>query len=401
LKDGIGGIRRTSQRLKYLRNKKIKKENIPLSLGKAFGGLKMSLVGFRRLKGCFPSLLLITLTLAYYITVIPEAKAGIGITLTGGYGTANIDGVMNPGEWSAAATASFGPFTVGPQTITGTLYMMNDDKNLYIGVVIDGDDDFSDGDGFHVYFDNDWGAETYMESGDDGVVAYGAFGFKDLHVSDFGIIEEDRYFTIGSDDGLAAGSRQGSSNVFELSHPLNSGDSDDFSLSAGQTVGFSFEPLVDGNYYPVTINRLGRVGHPDTYANYVVAPSTPSQPTGGSHVGLTLSTTDPDGKPKSEFRRGEGVAAKITVKNDGGAGIGGAHILATFYDSNNVPVSFIFDIVDLGINEERTSIKGFTLTPSAATGTYRVEVIVLTDFLANGGVSIPDGNGSIEFQVKT
>jgi uncharacterized protein YfaS (alpha-2-macroglobulin family) len=123
--------------------------------------------------------------------------------------------------------------------------------------------------------------------------------------------------------------------------------------------------------------------------------------TRGFHVSLTLSTTDPDGNPKSEFRRGEAVAAKITVRNDGGARIGGAHILATFYDSNNVPVSFSFDILDLGVGEERTSIKGFTLSPSAAIGTYRVEVIVLTDFLANGGVYIPDGNGSSEFQVAT
>jgi hypothetical protein len=138
-----------------------------------------------------------------------------------------------------------------------------------------------------------------------------------------------------------------------------------------------------------------------TYQGQSASNSVRFSVSGGSHVNLTLSTTDPDGNPKSEFRRGEAVAAKITVRNDGGARIGGAHILATFYDSNNVPVSFIFDIVDLEIGEERTSIKGFTLSPSAATGTYRVEVIVLTDFLANGGVYIPDGNGSIDFQVTT
>jgi hypothetical protein len=138
-----------------------------------------------------------------------------------------------------------------------------------------------------------------------------------------------------------------------------------------------------------------------TYQGQSASNSVRFSVSGGSHVNLTLSTTDPDGNPKSEFRRGEAVAAKITVRNDGGARIGGAHILATFYDSNNVPVSFSFDILDLGVGEERTSIKGFTLSPSAAIGTYRVEVIVLTDFLANGGVYIPDGNGSSEFQVAT
>jgi hypothetical protein len=138
-----------------------------------------------------------------------------------------------------------------------------------------------------------------------------------------------------------------------------------------------------------------------TYQGQSTSNSVRFSVSGGFHVSLTLSTTDPDGNPKSEFKRGEAVAAKVTVRNDGGVGIGSAHILVTFYDSNNVPISFSFDIVDLGINEERTSIKGFTLTSSAATGTYRVEVIVLTDFIANGGVYIPDGNGSIEFQVTT
>jgi hypothetical protein len=122
---------------------------------------------------------------------------------------------------------------------------------------------------------------------------------------------------------------------------------------------------------------------------------------GGFHVSLTLHSTDPEGNPKSSFRRGESPSVKLVVKSDGGSDITKAHILITFYDSNNVPVSFSFDIVDLGIGEERTSIKGFTLSPSAATGTYRVEVIVLTDFIANGGVYIPDGNGSIDFQVTT
>jgi PKD repeat protein len=122
---------------------------------------------------------------------------------------------------------------------------------------------------------------------------------------------------------------------------------------------------------------------------------------GGFHVSLTLHSTDPEGNPKSSFRRGESPSVKLVVKNDGGSDITKAHILITFYDSNNVPVSFAIDIVDLGIGEERTSIRGFTLSSSAAIGTYKAEVIVLTDFIANGGVYIPDGNGSIDFQVTT
>jgi outer membrane protein assembly factor BamB len=195
-----------------------------------------------------------------------------------------------------------------------------------------------------------------------------------------------------------------SSITFDTIHILNSEGKLIERLSIYDLIGYPAE--VDALLGSSILSQDGTIlavlsmEHMDTEILLAIGP--PSlRKTMLTNVSLTLSMTDPDGKPKSEFRRGETVTVKITIRNDGEVGIGSAHILATFYDSNNVPVSFSFDIVDLGVNEERTSIKSFTLTPSAATGTYRVEVIVLTDFIANGGVYIPDGNGSIEFQVTT
>ena len=119
----------------------------------------------------------------------------------------------------------------------------------------------------------------------------------------------------------------------------------------------------------------------------------------GSHVSLTVSMTDLQGNPKSTFKPGEGATAKIVLRNDGGTDIRNAHMLVTFYDSRKVPIFFSFEIGDLGAGYERTSVKGFTLSSSATTGTYGVEVIVLTAFLADGGIYVPDGSGASNFEV--
>ena len=76
----------------------------------------------------------------------------------------------------------------------------------------------------------------------------------------------------GTNDGQGAFVNDGSFSVFELSHPLNSADDDhDFSLSAGETVGFTlslrmlaFGTLADTDFPTVP-------GLPADYGDIVVA----------------------------------------------------------------------------------------------------------------------------------
>ncbi|MCP8313856.1 MAG: hypothetical protein H3Z53_05735 [archaeon] len=158
------------------------------------------------------------------------------------------------------------------QTITGTLYMMNDGVNLYIAVSINGDDDFTSEDGFEVYFDNDHGAETSMEEGDDIVSAQGASVFVDAYYHYYDETHGGSYWDTGTIDGQAAGSRQGTLNQFELNHPLDSADdAHDFSLSEGQTVGFSLWPGVDNSWWCALPGVCPPYYSPSTFANYVIA----------------------------------------------------------------------------------------------------------------------------------
>lgn len=216
------------------------------------------------------ALLTCSLMVSAYALVLPCAEAGSGITLSGGYSAMppTIDGNIQAGEWVAASTNTFGPF--GP--ISGTLYMMNDGLNLYIAVSIEGDDDFDPGDGFEVYFDNDHGAEANMEEGDDYVRASGESGFVDGY---YYFVNETAWGTAwdtGTVDGLAMGSRQGTSNQFELRHPLDSTDDvHDFSLTAGQTVGFSLWIGVDNGWWCSLTGVCPPYYSPSTFANYIVA----------------------------------------------------------------------------------------------------------------------------------
>ena len=66
------------------------------------------------------------------ISYISQAEAGVGAgsTLNSGFGTPTIDGVINPAEWSGAATLSvFSGAYAG-----STLYVMNDETNLYMAL---------------------------------------------------------------------------------------------------------------------------------------------------------------------------------------------------------------------------------------------------------------------------
>ena len=176
-----------------------------------------------------------------------------------GTGSATIDGIIDPIEWSNAGSISFTlldfldgnelkNYPIGPSPLSGTLYVMNDELNLYVGATFDdvaltSDDDFS------ISFDDDhdglleafppYGYPT-NGGGEDCLAVRGSGALEDSYiVSPLGTYITSAFDPV-STDLAGAFSRVGSLSHFELSHPLDSTDDNhDFSLSAGDTIGFT------------------------------------------------------------------------------------------------------------------------------------------------------------------
>lgn len=170
-----------------------------------------------------------------------------------------IDGTLDPGEWDDAHEVRFEINLPHDSTGPGILYMTNDSHRLYVAARFDHADEFE-----RVYlvvmFDNDNDGVSEREShlapceeGDDyiSLAWFGGArteffdGFMTLRTNDprgaVGMSDVADPFGSGTNDGAAAARVTGGYAVFEGWHPLNSADDPhDFSLQAGQTVGFSF-----------------------------------------------------------------------------------------------------------------------------------------------------------------
>ena len=167
------------------------------------------------------------------------------VSLTGS-GTATIDGVMNSGEWDSAGRVSF-LMNIPGGTTPATFYSMSDANNLYLALRIQRP--VMDSISMSVEFDNDH--DGVREPGDD---------VLGLNTSPFGppsIFDVFRFpcsgapadsagcsgFDTGdggSSDVTGTASNDGTFTVIEISRLLNSADdAHDFSLNAGDTVGFN------------------------------------------------------------------------------------------------------------------------------------------------------------------
>ena len=191
--------------------------------------------------------------------LLPAAAHSPGVVLTG-FGTATIDGQLGPGEWDPAAKVDFLanlPAADGGGTAAGTLYVMNDGNNLYLGVKVlraqlnTGDLGFGL-DQAVVEFDNNHN-EGPPEDGDDILLV--SPGVNILGISTFfdevrttrspcplgqlcGFLDV-QLSAPGTQDGAGLASNNGVFSFFEISHPLDSADSmNDFSLSPGSVIGF-------------------------------------------------------------------------------------------------------------------------------------------------------------------
>ena len=198
------------------------------------------------------------------ITTVPVTAHFPGVSLTG-FGTPTIDGVLSAGEWDGA-----GQISVFTGAFAGsTFFVMNDANNLYLALEVV-DSTFNPGDTMIVRFDNTHdGVNT---DGDDGIFA-GQTNFRDtrfLTCCGYGLVDTLQHGT--SDAGST-----GSKNFIEASKPLNSGDSNDFSLSLGDTVGFCLAYAKEGfgpgssSIFPAGLGVGCRGSQQSLYGDIIIA----------------------------------------------------------------------------------------------------------------------------------
>jgi hypothetical protein len=174
----------------------------------------------------------------------------VGVVAAPGFGTATIDGVFASSEWGSAASFAIDVNLPEGGTAPGTLHVMNDATNLYLAVRYQRSvNDPAKGVTFE--FDNNgsglFGFADY-EEGDDAVLLNGGWTLSDNYrtyrppcpvQTACGPVDGDDGGTV---DGSGAYAHDGAFHVFEIAHPLRSGDvAHDFSLSAGQDFGMRLD----------------------------------------------------------------------------------------------------------------------------------------------------------------
>ncbi len=154
---------------------------------------------------------------------------------------AAIDGVMAPGEWQCARHMDFTANLSGGSGTPATLYWMNDGDSLYLAVRVarDASDKVAS-----LRFDFDNNGDGVVEAGEDAFGVDSKTGFFDEYLTDkcvnrsqAGCGEADTAAG-GTTDGAGAIGYDGTHLVYEVAHPLNSGDTGhDFALVPGSTFG--------------------------------------------------------------------------------------------------------------------------------------------------------------------
>jgi hypothetical protein len=176
---------------------------------------------------------------AVFALVVPALSHASPLTA---FGTATVDGLLL--EWAGAASVDLTVNIPGGGTTPATLFVMNDDVNLYLALRfaragVDAANTFG--------VEIDANRSGALDDGDDAFLLNVDTGFFD----DFrtsappcppgvlcGLGDTDLG---GTNDGAGAFLHQGGFSVYELAHPLHSGDAGhDMALSAGDPVGFYF-----------------------------------------------------------------------------------------------------------------------------------------------------------------
>ncbi|MBT8404907.1 MAG: Ig-like domain-containing protein, partial [Gemmatimonadetes bacterium] len=195
-------------------------------------------------------------TAAWTLGSIPglnTATASVGaltadFTATGecfpGYGVAQVDGTFNPTEWACASSFDFEANISGGST-PATVFWQNDGTNLYMAVRIL-QNSLDKVNTLRIDIDSD--GDGVAERNDDVIGVDDETGFFDRHLTQRCV--NSGQASCGNDDtsadGAGAVDNDGTFTVFELVHPLNSGESTDLAVGTGDTFGF-FLSLQSGN----------------------------------------------------------------------------------------------------------------------------------------------------------
>jgi len=192
-----------------------------------------------------PSILSLALLLLVALQAVVAPNGHAASVSLSGFGTATIDGKLDPAEWAAAGRAEFLVNLPEGGTSAGTVFVMNDANNLYFAVRFARA--FADqGNNANFTFDNNHNGVMF-ENGDDQIFFSTSQGFSDWFRSNqpacppgsmpgcWGLGDAGYG---GTNDGAGAFRNDGAFSTYEFAHPLKSGDVHDFSLAPGSVVGF-------------------------------------------------------------------------------------------------------------------------------------------------------------------
>lgn len=180
-----------------------------------------------------------TTALAGGVVEIPEGTR-LPFTVYGcvpGKGTPSIDGMLSSGEWDCARSTTFPVNLSGGSAVNATLFWMNDDTDLHFALRVPGTDRQN---AFRIELDNDGDAPagtpdggayvTSREAGDDVWEFVPGSGASD-HFVDAKCSTSNQSTCSSADAGLGGGMQttaafdnQSGFSVYELSHPLSTGD---------------------------------------------------------------------------------------------------------------------------------------------------------------------------------
>lgn len=155
----------------------------------------------------------------------------------GGAGTAQVDGVISSGEWDGAGCVTFDADLPEGGTTPVTWCVMNDGANVYsrISFPRSGDPQSLSG----VEFDQDGDEVLGIDPGDDLILIQQTNSdpfFRDEFVLSDGSTTSDAQLAGGTVDGAGDFTNDGTTSVYEFSHPLSSGDSHDISVAGGSVM---------------------------------------------------------------------------------------------------------------------------------------------------------------------
>jgi len=184
-----------------------------------------------------------------------------------GTGTAIIDGILDIGEWSKAARFNFDANLPEGGTTPASGYIMNDAENLYFAVRYERSFIDASGNSATFEFDNNNGGLSDAILYNQGVESF-YDNFRDAtsapHDTGYG----------GTTDGEGAFQNDGKYSVYEMAHPLNSGDAYDFALDCGFQVGFylHLRMIAEGASYP---NGYGDTYYPglNNFEQIIIVPA--------------------------------------------------------------------------------------------------------------------------------